>query len=169
MQIAWYTISARHNGRAEENVVRVCFFVMCALVGLGALSPVHAAGNRGQQPRQVNWQVRDTAIYVVSTLNLLRTGSGHSFAAVAQRQLSVDRFDVYSDLDQRDLYFVQLKRDDGTVAGVLAYMMGWPKPKSVTSAISSMGIDRAPEVIVQAFKADRLKLFGSFTSTLPRV
>jgi hypothetical protein len=104
---------------------------------------------------------------VVSTLNLLRTKDGHSLVTTFTRTLDVSHFDVYSDVADAGLYFVVLRRDDGSSAGELAYQMGWSKPRSTTPSMARLGISTAPFKVVQESKTDPRHKIGSFTSTLP--
>lgn len=140
--------------------------VILLVFGLAAsVAPVHAqeSGSHGKSP--VNWQQRDTAVYVVSTLNLLGRTRNHSVQRVFQR-LNITHLDVYADSAQANLYFIELKRDDSTTVGALAYQMGWSKPKRISWAAGK----RIPSVagaIVQAYRMDAKTLIGSFTSTLP--
>ncbi len=125
-------------------------------------------GPRESSGKAVDWKQRDTAMYVVSTVNLLRTSSGHPLARIAERRLDVARYDVYADASLPDLYFIQLTRDDGTVAGGLVYQMGWPKPQSVTTKINTLGVTPAPPRLADAYKSDQLTLIGTFSTTMPR-
>jgi hypothetical protein len=102
---------------------------------------------------------------VVSTLNLVRVH--HRSLSSKLAALGVTQYDVYADLDVRDQYYVDLKRDDGTVLGSLAYRMGWIKPKSVSPFTDKLGVGKAPGSVLNDFKKDDKELIGSFTSTLP--
>jgi hypothetical protein len=142
---------------------------LVALVILGLTAtvvPVHAAGSGSHGKSPANWQQRDTAVYVVSTLNLLGRTQNHTVQQVFQR-LNITHLDVYADNDQPNLYFIELKRDDDTTAGSLAYEMGWSKPKRI-SWPAGKSIPVVSSVIAQAYRTDDKTLIGSFTSTLPR-
>lgn len=139
-------------------------------LGLAALTgwagPVHAAGN-GSHQHEVNWAQRDTAIYVVSTLNLVRTSRGQPFGPTVMSTMDVTHFDVYADLDRVNIYFIELKRDDGSTAGILIYKMGWLKPRSISGFNAQMGLQQAPWSLAQAYRIDTKQLMASFTSSLP--
>jgi hypothetical protein len=130
-------------------------------------SVVGAAGQSARDHHSVNWATRDTAVYVVSTLNLLHTRQGHFVPAVLEHH-GVTRFDVYADADTDGLYFVLLRKDNGATVGGLAYQMGWARPQSlfgVTDRFST--IQRAAFNVKQEYKSDNKVLIGSFTSTMP--
>lgn len=141
------------------------FMLVCTLSALAAQPwQAQAAGNPTHQ-RGPNWNQRDTAVYVVSTLNLVRVHH-RSLTSVLSSQ-DVTQYDVYADLDVGDQYYIQLKRDDGNVVGVLAYRMGWLKPKSISAFTDKLGVRKAPRSMVTAYKSNHKELIGSFTSTLP--
>jgi len=133
--------------------------------------PVSAAGNPGNQTHQqhaVDWGQHDTAVYVVSTLNVLHTRKGQSVVAILTKRFGIAHYDVWSDLNNSDLYFVQLKKADGTVAGTLAYQMGWPQPLTLSHGFFRLGVHSASATVAAAYKTDPKQLIGSFTSTLPQ-
>jgi hypothetical protein len=162
------------------SVLRIVAVCCLALVGLGAVSgPARAAQVGPSRSAQngtpsndhhsstTNWQQYDTAVYVVSTVNLLHTRNGHPVLPILRRRLGVVRLDVYADRTQSNLYFIQFKRADGSGPGALAYEMGWVKPESVTNSCSHFGIVQAPANIVQDYQNDSTQLIGSFTSSFP--
>ncbi|MBV9282179.1 MAG: hypothetical protein JOZ41_19025 [Chloroflexi bacterium] len=100
-------------------------------------------------------------------MNLLRVAHGRSLPDVLTRDFSVARFDVIADLNNEDLYFVQLKSDQGAVVGALAYRMGWFKPRSVSALTDRLGVHPAPRMIADAYRNDPKQTIGTFTSTLP--
>ena len=133
-------------------------------IGLAtSISPVEARGS-GAAKSTVNWQQRDTAVYVASTLNLLGRSRNHTVQALFQR-LNITRIDVYADTQQHDLYFIDLKQLDGAIAGSLAYEMGWAKPKRIEWT-AARTVPTVSASIVQAYKTDAKTLIGSFTSAL---
>jgi hypothetical protein len=158
-----------------------------AVLALGAagiimsITPANAAGTdpHGQgrptrdhsatttPPSTVNWSQHDTAVYVVSTLNLLHTRSGRSFPDLVTHKFDVTRYDVYADQSVSNLYYVQLRQDDGTVVGAFAYSMGWPKPRILFLGVDKPQASHAPQRIALAYHSDPKTLIGSFTSTLP--
>jgi len=119
-----------------------------------------------KRPRGRSWAEHDTAVYVVSTLNLVRTHR-HSLPD-RLTHFGITRYEVYSDLDKADVYFIELRRADGTIVGALVYRMGWLKPESVSLFTDRLGVQKAPRPLVEAYESDRKALIGSFTSTLPQ-
>jgi len=130
-----------------------------------SIIPAHASGHADQ--RAVNWNQHDTAVYVVSTLNLLRTHGGRPFTSIWVRKGRVTHFDVYADGSQDNLYFIEMKRSDNSMVGALAYQMGWDKPRTVTSSITRFHIPSAPDRVIQSYQSDVKTPIGSFTTTLP--
>lgn len=118
--------------------------------------------------QEANWQRRDTATYVVSTLNLLRTNNGQSVTKVVQNRLDVSRYSIWGDRVVPGLYFIQLKRDTGSVVGVLAYQMGWVKPLSLTPRLDALGVTPASREVQREYHHGHLVFLGAFTSSLPR-
>jgi hypothetical protein len=131
-------------------------------LAMSALS-VHAAGGPAQPQGQPSWQQRDTAVYVVSTLNLLRAPDGQLIVA----KLNAARFDVYADLSRDDLYFIELRARGGAPIGAFAYQLGWAKPQALSRSLGRLGIDRASRIVFRAYRMDHKQLIGSFTSTVP--
>ena len=86
--------SCPDNDEVEKKVRITVLTVLCAIVGMSLLGP--AATPASARPSQgVNWGQHDTAVYVVSTLNLLRTKKGNPMVNVMKRQLGVDHYNVY--------------------------------------------------------------------------
>ncbi len=137
----------------------------CVLTLAIGIIPANAAVHADQ--RAVNWTQHDTAVYVVSTLNLLRTRSGRPFTSIWVRRGRVTHFDVYADGSQDNLYFIEIKRSDHLMVGALAYQMGWDKPRIVTSSITKFHIPSAPDRVIQSYQNDVKTPIGSFTTTLP--
>jgi hypothetical protein len=157
----------RTDSNGGNKVRRTLALLCCGLACvLATVAPAHAAGN-GQRQQKVNWNQRDTAVYVVSTINLVRSRSGKALATALAGKLDVTRYVVYDDSALTDLYFVELKRDDGSVAGTLAYQLGWPKPRTVTQSLTKLGVAAASADIADAYHTDPKVLIGSFSSTLP--
>ncbi len=130
-----------------------------------SIIPAHASVRTDQHA--VNWNQHDTAVYVVSTLNLLRTHDGRPFASIWERRGRVTHFDIYADGSQDNLYFIEMKRSDNSMVGALAYQMGWDKPRTVTSSITKFHIPSAPDRVIQSYQTDVKTPIGSFTTTLP--
>ena len=113
-----------------------------------------------------NWAQRDRAVYVVSTLNLLHARNGRLLITVFTHKLGVTHYDVFADGGVSDLYFVELKREDGSSAGALAYQMGWLAPMSVSTSLDRLHVRHAPATAATAYRTDAKQLIGSFTSTI---
>lgn len=158
--------------------MKVLGALICSCIGLtipfGVVNAAKAPHHESQvatslrSTRQVTWQRRDTATYVVSTVNLLRTGEGQPLSTVVEYRMDVSRYAIFADDDVPGLYFIQLKRDTGSVAGTLAYHMGWPKPLSLSRGLSALGVDPAPPAVWQAFKTDHMSFLGAFSSSIPQ-
>jgi hypothetical protein len=83
-------------------------------------------------------------------------------------RLGVAHFEVYADLNVPDLYFIQLRREGGGLAGAFVYQMGWQSPESASFLTTRLGVPRAPRKYLQEYRSDPKQLQGSFTSTLPQ-
>jgi len=149
------------------------FFAAASIALVAAVGLAGPAGAAPNPPRDqgtkpgVNWNQHDTAVYVVSTLNLLRGKHGHTLVSAVQQRSGVSRFDVLSDNNVSGLYFIQLKTGDGSVYGAFAYAMGWSRPRSLSSVFDRFHLHRAPGTILKAYAGDPRTLIGSFTTTLP--
>jgi hypothetical protein len=158
--------------------VKVLGALICGCIGLtipfgvvnAAKAPPHdnQANPSLQVAQQVQWQRRDTATYVVSTVNLLRTEQGQPLRKVVEYRMHVSRYAVFADDDVPGLYFIRLKQDTGSIAGTLAYRMGWPAPLSLCHKLSVLGITAAPPEIWRAYKTAHLTFLGAFSSSLPQ-
>jgi len=131
------------------------------------LIPTGVEAHTAHRSSEVSWRDRDTAAYVVSTVNLLRLPNGKQFPSAAQQRLHVGRYVVLSDTWRSNLYFIRLARADGTPVGGLAYRMGWSAPRSVTNSVRALGVARAPAGIVASYAWDAKETIGTFTSTIP--
>jgi hypothetical protein len=150
----------------EEIVRKLGVLLFCGFAALvGAAGPVRADGSTTHQQAS-NWTQHDTAVYVVSTINVLRTKYGTPMEPVLQKRVGVTRYNVYADQNRSDLYFIKMKRGR-LVVGQLAYQMGWVKPMSLCKLMTKLGVQQAPDAVVSAFTSDEKKEIGSFTSTLP--
>jgi hypothetical protein len=149
-------------------VQRAFLLLLSSFVSLTlTLSVAGAAGQPTKEHHSVNWATRDTAVYVVSTLNLLHTRQGHLVPAVLESH-GVTHFDVYADADTDGLYFVLLRKDSGSTVGGLVYQMGWSRPQSIFGVTDRfITIQKAASNIRQSYKSDNKLLIGSFTSTMP--
>lgn len=140
------------------------------LIGIAGLlatfGPTYAAGN-SIRPTASDWQQHDTAVYVVSTLNLLHTRHGQPVAQVFAHRLGVTRYDVYGDLNSKDLYFIELKRASGSLAAVFGYRMGWIRPVAVLFTNHVLRAAKATPDVAEAYRSDNKQLIGTFQSTLP--
>lgn len=155
-------------------------------LGLAALAgPAHAqhvssshhrGGAANTQPRQdkngsreltaENWSQHDTAVYVVSTLNLLHTGKGQPLTAILANKLNVARYDVYADQSVSNLYFITPRRSDGAVVAAFAYSMGSPRPQVLFVNGVHFHTSSNQHALAQ-YHSDAKVLIGSFSSTLP--
>jgi hypothetical protein len=143
--------------------------VAFAALWLALPASAEAAGARsGHHSVATNWTQYDTSTYVLSTLNLVDPlGSGRP-DAFWKDELHAARFDVYADPSQPGLYFIEARRDDGSVAAAFAYKMGWSVPRLLdpiapTPPVAHLA--RAPRAVSEEFHADHRVLLGSFDST----
>lgn len=142
--------------------------VVAIIAAVSMLVPSAALAHRSHGTSQeTNWQERDAAAYVVSTVNLLRMPHHVSFPTIAKQRLHVDNYAVMSDTWRTNLYFIRLRRGDDSVAGALAYQMGWPAPRSVTNSVRKIGVARAPADVIASYTWDPKRTIGTFSSTLP--
>lgn len=144
---------------------KVVVVLACLVLGAAVAAPASAAHRRTNQAT-VNWAQHDTAVYVVSTLNLLRSDSGQPMTNVFKSQLHVKRYMVEADTVVPDLYFIQLVAKSHSVVGSFAYKMGWQKPMAV-SDFGMASLPRASADIITAYRTDHRIKVGNFTSTLP--
>jgi hypothetical protein len=153
--------------RKERTMQRLVVMVLLgAVTVLTGIAPAHAArGSTHQQ--QTNWSQHDTAVYVVSTLNLLYTKKGQPITALLTRKVAVTEYDVLADTRVSDLYFIELRRADASLAGALAYQLGWTKPEILTLALPRGTTSHADATVLQEYRSDTKQLIGSFSSTLP--
>jgi hypothetical protein len=153
-------------------------FVAAVLLGSAGvtmgLAPAHAAGS-SVSTGKTDWNQRDTATYVVSTLNLLRTRTGKAVPSILAKRLHVARYDVFQDAADSGLFFIELKQTTGRLVATFVYHMGWVKPQFISDsgsrssflASSRYRTPRASEQMAQAYHTDPKILIGTFTSTLP--
>lgn len=113
------------------------------------------------------WELQDSAVYVVSTMNLARCRDRRLLTSILDRQYAVTQYDVYADESVPGLFFIEPKRRDGSSVGALAYQLGWTAPMSVSSSLDVLRMHRAPAAADSAFRHDRKRRIGSFTSTVP--
>jgi len=139
---------------------------VCALAGV-LISAAPASAAKGQNQGKTTWGQKDTAVYVVSTLNLLHARHGRSISTVLSKRYGVTHFDVFADDEASNLFFIELKTADGSVFGSLAYEMGWPMPLSVSTSLDTLHIRHTTPDVQKEFATDSKSLIGSFTSTLP--
>ena len=145
--------------------------IAVCLLGLASLLPLSSpawAASGTKASSTTNWDQRDTAVYVVSTLNLLRNHNGRPASAIYARRYNVTKDTVLADTKSDGLYFVELKRDDGSTFGAYAYQMGWTKPMALTSSVQHYGAHAASSDIAGDYRADPKQLIATFSSTLPQ-
>src|SRR5947209_1178972 len=149
---------------------------MYRLMGAGLLAissvvavrtPVHGAGTSSRGHATVNWNQHDTAVYVVSTLNLFRTRTGRPVSQFFRYRSGVTSFTVLSDVGSPNLYFVGLNRANGSILGTYAYQIGWTRPMAVTSSLAHFGAQMATTDVRDSYHTDRLVALETVTFTLP--
>lgn len=132
--------------------------------GLGKVdsrtTPKPIAGTSG-------WAVHDTAVYVLSTVNLLHTGGGVPASKYLIPTSHVKLYDVFQDTRISDLYFIQMERSNESTGGVFVYRIGWAKPMFVSPNSLARIAVRAPAWLADEYHAGHKHLIGSFTSTVP--
>jgi hypothetical protein len=146
-------------------VRKVGFVLGCLLLGLVVAAPANAAHRRDTATR-VNWAQHDTAVYVVSTLNLLRLQNGQPVTNLFKNQLHVKKYTVEVDTVVPDLYFIDLVNRSNANVGTFAYKMGWQKPEAITD-FGVTTVPRATPEIVTAYRSDHRSKVATFNSTLP--
>jgi hypothetical protein len=146
-----------------QRLVSLAIYLAALLVCLIPGSAATAADHHNSS----NWNQRDVAVYVVSTMNLLHSRSGHALTTTLSHQLGVTHYDVYADGEVANLYFIEPRRDDESSVGALAYQMGWVAPMSVSSSLDRLHVRHAPGSDYAAYRNDPKQLIGSFTSTFP--
>lgn len=114
-----------------------------------------------------SWDRRDSAAYVISTLNLVHCRDGRSLAPILSQRYPGARYDVYVDQQISNLFFIEPRRADGSTVGALAYQLGWVAPMSVTSSLSALHVRSAPAAVYSEFRNDTKQFIGAFSSTLP--
>jgi hypothetical protein len=143
-----------------------CVLGLLSVVAIGA--PSYAAGAPVKLGNNANWNQRDTAVYVVSTLNVCRNHKGQPISNVLQRRFLATKYSVLADTKNQDLYFIEVKKDDGSVIGAYAYQMGWVRPQAITPALAHFGIKQAAGDMVSDYKSDPKALIATFSSTRPQ-
>jgi hypothetical protein len=147
---------------------RVLVFLVCTTIGIFGYPSTGSAAGLPPSPGGSTWMDHDTAVYVVSTLNLLRTPRGHSSTRLLVRKMHATHVEVWKDLKVDGLFFIEFKRDDSSIVGALAYEMGWTKPAGVLPIMDRFGVTPAPAAVVKAFKIDPTRLLESFGSSRRR-
>lgn len=125
--------------------------------------PAHAAGGTTPKSGTVNWQDRDTATYVVSTLNLVRTPQGRAVTETMHAATYV----MLADTARSGLYFVDLHDRSDSIIGSFVYWMGWMQAVSLTRLPAGLHVRTASAALVQAYHQDPKRVIGVFTSTFP--
>jgi hypothetical protein len=118
-------------------------------------------------PHHVELDRRDSAAYVVSTLNLVHCRDGRSLALILSQCYPGARYDVFVDQQISNLFFIEPRRADGSTVGALAYQLGWVAPMSVTSSLSALYVRSAPAAVYSEFRTDAKQFIGTFSSTVP--
>jgi hypothetical protein len=151
-------------GRSRLVVATVAAVV---IVVLGAVYLSWKPTSASARHTLSKWELHDSAVYVVSTMNLARCNDRRLLTPILDHQFGVTHYDVYADQLTTGLFFIEPKRSDGSSAGALAYQMGWMAPQSVSSWLDALHMHRAPPEVSSAFKNDQKRLIGSFASTVP--
>jgi len=125
---------------------------VCLLILAGALLPVlpgallanasagspaparHSAQSSHAAPGVAAWRQRDTATYVVSTLNLPRCPNGQVLSRVLWGHDGARHFDVLKSTSRPELYFVQARSARGHVLAIYAYKFGRVLPVGISRA-----------------------------------
>src|SRR5579859_2504535 len=151
--------------RGRKNVRRLTLGIACAALGIAVSAiPTHATGSpSGGTHKVATWERHDTAVYVVSTLNLCTDSQGRSL----YMRVNPTHFDVFSDQNRDDLYFIKLRNRLNRTVGILSYQMGSLKPQAISFSMVRLGIPRANLSILMAFRSDPKQLLESFSSTVP--
>jgi hypothetical protein len=126
-------------------------------------TPVTASAHRIMS----SWDRRDSAAYVVSTLNLVHCRDGRPLAPILSQRYPGARYDVFVDQQISNLFFIEPRRADGSTVGALAYQLGWLAPMSVTSSLSALHVRSAPAAVYSEFRTDAKQFIGTFSSTVP--
>jgi hypothetical protein len=75
---------------------------------------------------------------------------------------------VLADTKSQDLYFIEVKKDDGSLIGAYAYQMGWVKPQAISPALAHFGMHQASGDILADYRSDPKILMATFSSTRPQ-
>lgn len=147
----------------QRRLIPKAVSILVLLTFSTLVHPVLAADHHNAS----NWSQRDRAVYVVSTLNLLHTRGGHLLTSMLEHKFGVSRYDVYSDKQVVNLYFIEAKKADGSSVGALAYQMGWLMPLSLSATLDKLHVRHASSSASSAYRDDAKQLIGSFTTTVP--
>lgn len=147
--------------------MRYLALLFVAMATLVWASPTLAA-KTSHPAHDMNWQQHDTAVYVVSTLNLIRAPNGSPISTLLESKLNVSEYRVFADLQDSDMFYVDVRRDNGSLVGTYVYQMGWLKPRALSAALIRYGAQAAPSKYFAEYHSDTKLLLGTFTSTLPQ-
>jgi hypothetical protein len=117
---------------------------------------------------KVSWRERDTAIYVLSTLNLLSGLSPDALTQRLRRTAHIRSYAVATDLLKPGIYFILLERADTTIDGACVYRMGWLAPQAATSLPPPLRARWASWSMGVAYRSDPTRVVYSATSLMPR-
>ncbi|GAC1404607.1 MAG: hypothetical protein NVSMB52_18470 [Chloroflexota bacterium] len=137
-----------------------------ALVALAISGNVARAASWSSPAGSPSWRAYDTAAYVVSTLNTVRTNNGRSLPVVLSTTYAVNRYAVWEDLTTR-MYVLQFKKDTGLNVGMAVYALGWKVPLSHSRLTDSLGLSRPAYPVENHFRTHPKLLLGSFPGTTP--
>jgi hypothetical protein len=141
--------------------------VLALLISLTLFALAALPARASQSSGAVDWQSHDTAVYVVSTINLLHPVNGVPAARAFHDVLGTERYAVLADQVWPDRYFIALQGSSGEVVGALEYALGWRKPRAVTDSTIHLGIRPAGRHGIRAYHHDLQLQIGVFTSPSP--
>ena len=163
----FFHLSRRWRAARRSSRLALATMVSVVIAGLVPdLVPWRPASVSAHRTMSI-WDRRDSASYVVSTMNLVHVRDGRRLTSLLVHRYPVARYDVYADRRVDNLFFIEPENADGTAVAGLAYQLGWTAPMSVSPSISTLHVPAAPADVFAAFRHDRKQLIGSFSSTVP--
>lgn len=113
----------------------------------------------------MNWEERDRAVYVVSTLNAPLCKSGRQLSTVLWTKDGARLFDVLKSTVNGNLYYIQVRTASKTLLGVYAYEFGWKFPTGVRSYHC---VAKAQPGIVKGYGSKAWRFIARFRTTYPQ-
>lgn len=154
--------------------IRVTF--SCILIGLmlplslrAPLSTAQGKSRHMPAPRstpsmRVDWNRRDLAVYVVSTLNLPLCSRGRKLSTVLRGSLHASYFDVYESRMRPNVYFIRVNTAQRRLLSVYGYELGRTLPLGVWHAIC---VSAAPDWLRALYRPDAVQWIARLSSTTP--